>query len=88
MSRRSARQSLIDLDQTAHCAPFHSPDLQSGLQWVMQLSPSTHFVSLSTAILFRNAGLSLVWPDLLALTAIGSVFFGVTLLRFRSSLSS
>jgi len=58
------------------------------LQWVMQLSPSTHFVSLATAILFRNAGLGLVWPDLLALTAIGSVFFGVTLLRFRSSLSS
>jgi len=58
------------------------------LQWVMQLSPSTHFVSLSTAILFRNAGLNLVWPDLLALTAIGSVFFGITLFRFRSSLSS
>ncbi|MBC8978830.1 ABC transporter permease [Pseudomonas lurida] len=58
------------------------------LQWVMQISPSTQFVSLSTAILFRNAGINLVWPQLLALTAIGSVFFGVTLLRFRSSLSS
>ncbi|MDB5995339.1 MAG: hypothetical protein JWP42_2475, partial [Pseudomonas sp.] len=58
------------------------------LQWVMQISPSTHFISLSTAILFRDAGFSLIWPDLLAMTAIGSVFFGVTLLRFRSSLSS
>lgn len=58
------------------------------LQWVMQLSPSTHFVSLSTAILFRDAGLDLVWPDLLALGAIGSIFFGFTLLRFRSSLAS
>ena len=58
------------------------------LQWVMQLSPSTHFVSLGTAILFRNAGLSLVWSDLLALTAIGLVFVGITLMRFRSSLSS
>jgi len=58
------------------------------LQWVMQLSPSTHFVSLSTAILFRNAGLSLVWPELQALAAIGLVFFGITLKRFRSSLSS
>ncbi|MFW9078435.1 ABC transporter permease [Pseudomonas sp. P2757] len=58
------------------------------LQWVMQISPSTQFVSLSTAILFRNAGLNLVWPELLALAVIGSVFFGITLLRFRSSLSS
>ncbi|SDH92560.1 ABC transporter permease [Pseudomonas abietaniphila] len=58
------------------------------LQWAMQLSPSTHFVSLSSAILFRDAGLDLVWPDLLALAAIGSIFFGFTLLRFRSSLAS
>ncbi len=58
------------------------------LQWVMQLSPSTHFVSLATAILFRNAGVLLVWPDVLALAGIGGVFFVITLLRFRSSLSA
>ena len=45
------------------------------LQWVMQGSPSTHFVSLSAAILFRDAGVSVVWPDLLALA------------RFRKSLA-
>ncbi len=58
------------------------------LQWVMQLSPSTHFVSLSAAILFRDAGLAVVWPDLLALAAIGLAFFAVALGRFRRSLTS
>ena len=58
------------------------------LQWVMQCSPSTHFVSLSAAILFRGAGIEVVWPDVLALTAIGLLFFAIALSRFRKSLAS
>jgi ABC-2 type transport system permease protein len=58
------------------------------LQWVMQISPSTQFVSLSTAILFRDANLQLVWSQVLVLTLIGVAFFSLTLLRFRSSLTS
>ena len=58
------------------------------LQWVMQASPSTHFVSLSAAILFRDAGVSVVWPDMLALAGIGLLFFAVALARFRKSLAS
>ncbi|QXH35646.1 ABC transporter permease [Pseudomonas muyukensis] len=58
------------------------------LQWVMQGSPSTHFVSLGAAILFRDAGLAVVWPDVAALAVIGLVFFGVALARFRRSLAS
>lgn len=54
----------------------------------MQGSPSTHFVSLSAAILFRDAGIEVVWPDLLALTVIGLLFFGIALARFRKSLAS
>ncbi|MFJ4258513.1 ABC transporter permease [Pseudomonas monteilii] len=58
------------------------------LQWVMQGSPSTHFVSLGAAILFRDAGWAVVWPDILALGLIGLVFFSVALARFRRSLAS
>ena len=58
------------------------------LQWVMQVSPSTHFVSLSQAILFRHASLELIWPELLALTSIGLVFFTIALGRFRKSLAA
>ncbi|NLJ11537.1 MAG: ABC transporter permease [Gammaproteobacteria bacterium] len=58
------------------------------LQTVMQLSPTTHFVSLSTAILFRDAGFALVWPEMLALAGIGLVFFLIALMRFRRSLTA
>lgn len=57
------------------------------VQTVMEAAPTTHFVSLSQAILFRGAGLSVVWPQFLALGAIGAVFFGISLNRFRKTIS-
>jgi ABC-2 type transport system permease protein len=57
------------------------------VQVVMEAAPTTHFVSLSQAILFRGAGLSVVWPQFLALGAIGAVFFGISLNRFRKTIS-
>ncbi|MBK8476943.1 MAG: ABC transporter permease [Opitutaceae bacterium] len=57
------------------------------VQMVMQAAPTTHFVALSQAILFRGAGLGVVWPQFLALGAIGAVFFGISLNRFRKTIS-
>jgi ABC-2 type transport system permease protein len=55
------------------------------LQGVMQLAPSTHFVSFAQAILYRGAGLELVWRELVAIAAIGAVLFAAALLRFRAT---
>lgn len=57
------------------------------VQDVMLLAPTTHFVSLGQAILFRGAALDVVWPEFLALLLIGTTFFLVALRRFRSTLS-
>lgn len=56
------------------------------LQKIMQLSPSTHFVSFAQAVLYRNAGLDMVYPDCLAIAALGLLFFCVALMRFRRML--
>jgi len=56
------------------------------VQTVMLVAPTTHFVMLSQSVLYRGAGLSVVWPQLLALALIGSIFFGVTLSRFRKAI--
>ncbi|MEN2977405.1 ABC transporter permease [Tistrella bauzanensis] len=53
------------------------------LQWLMQASPATHFVAFSQAVLYRGAGLAIVWPMLAALALIGAVIFAVALARFR-----
>jgi len=57
------------------------------LQLAMQFSPSTHFVSLAQAILYRSAGFDVVWPSFAAVTAIGVVFFLSALVRFRKTIS-
>lgn len=57
------------------------------VQNIMLAAPSTHFVALSQAILFRGAGLGVVWPQFLALTAIGAAFFAISLNRFRKTIS-
>ena len=54
------------------------------LRWIMELSPSTHFVSFAQAILYRGAGLDVVWPQYLIVTVVGGVFFALALFRFRS----
>lgn len=58
------------------------------LQMAMQLSPSTHFVAASQAILYRGAGVSVIWPSLLAIAGVGGLFFFVAATRFRKTLSS
>jgi ABC-2 type transport system permease protein len=54
---------------------------------VMLAAPTTHFVSLAQAVLFRGAGLSVVWPQLLAIAGIGAAYFAAALLRFRRTLA-
>ena len=54
------------------------------LATVMQASPSTHFVSFAQSILYRGAGLDVVWPQFLAVAIVGGLFFGFALLRFRA----
>jgi ABC-2 type transport system permease protein len=54
---------------------------------LMLAAPTTHFVSLAQAILYRGAGLDVVWPQFCALVAIGSVAFLAALARFRRSVS-
>jgi ABC-2 type transport system permease protein len=57
-------------------------------QNAMLAMPSTHFVALGQAILFRGAGLDVVWPQFLALAAIGAAFFTVSLNRFRKTIGT
>ena len=53
------------------------------LATIMQASPSTHFVSFAQAILYRGAGFDVVWPQFVIVAAIGGLFLGLALLRFR-----
>jgi len=56
------------------------------IQNIMLAAPNTHFVILAQAVLFRGAGLAIVWPQLAALLVIGAILFFLSLRRFRTFL--
>ena len=62
--------------------------MPEAVQYLMLAAPTTHFVSLAQAILYRGADFGIVWPEFLALLAIGSIFFTLALARFRRTISS
>ncbi|WP_274631068.1 ABC transporter permease [Arvimicrobium flavum] len=60
--------------------------MPEAIQTIMLAAPNTHFVILGQAVLFRGAGIEVVWPQFLALAAIGAILFAFALGRFRASL--
>lgn len=58
-----------------------------GIQKLVQISPTTQFVKLTQAVLYRGAGLDIVWPQLLAVAAAGAFFLVIALARFRAMLA-
>ena len=57
------------------------------VQWLMNLAPTTHFVAIAQAVLYRGAGAGVVVGHLLALALIGVAFCAISLRRFRLSLA-
>lgn len=56
------------------------------LQKIMSVVPSTNYIKLAQAILFREAGFSIVWPEMLMVTVVGLILFIFSTLKFRSFL--
>ena len=61
--------------------------MPQAVQTIMQAAPTTHFVELGQAILYRGAGMDIVWKPFLALIIIGSALFALSLMRFRKTIS-
>ena len=61
--------------------------MPEAVQIVMLLAPTTHFVRFAQAILYRGAGLDIVWADCAAIAGLGAAFFTIALARFRGSVA-
>ena len=57
------------------------------VQDIMLAAPTTHFVELGSAILFRGAGIDMVWKQFLWLAVIGGSLFAFALARFRKAIT-
>jgi ABC-2 type transport system permease protein len=58
------------------------------MQHAVQISPSTHFVAFAQAILFRGAGLSIVWQEFAVILFVGLLFLWISFVRFRSFMAA
>lgn len=55
-------------------------------QRLTQFSPATVFVAYAQDVLFRGAGLDMVWDKLAKMAAMGTVFLAVALVQFKTML--
>jgi ABC-2 type transport system permease protein len=60
------------------------PELIQPVTWFL---PSRHFMTFALAVVFRGAGLDIVWPQLLTIIGLGSIFFAASLALFRRSIT-
>ena len=61
--------------------------MPEAIRTIMAATPTTYFVRLAQGILYRGAGLEVIWPDLLAMLGVGTCFFIVALVRFRKAVT-
>jgi len=57
------------------------------VQAIVRFAPTTQFVAMTQAILYRDAGIETVWPQMTVVIASGALFLTLALSRFRSMLA-
>lgn len=65
--------------------------LESMPEWIQHItmySPATQYMQFGQEVLFRDAGLDIVWKRLLAMSIMGAAFLAFALKRFRSMLAN
>ena len=56
------------------------------IQYLMSLAPTTHYVAMGQSILFRGAGLDVVWLEFAMVALIGAVFLALAHHRLRRTI--
>jgi len=62
----------------------NQPELIQPLTWLL---PSRHYMAFAQAVVFRGAGLELVWQEMIIIAGLGLAFFSSSLTLFRRSLT-
>ena len=56
------------------------------LQWLTYLDPLRYYLVVIRGTFLKGVGMSVLWPDLLAMTLLGSALITISVMRFRKSL--
>lgn len=61
-------------------------NMPQAAQLISEYWPLTQFMKISQDVMFRGAGFSIVWPQMVVMALLGAVFLGFALVRFRKML--
>lgn len=61
--------------------------MAAGIRWIAYLLPLTYFVEIARAVMVRGAGIGAIGQPLLLLAGLGTVVFGLALVRTRRDLA-
>ncbi len=56
------------------------------MQWLSAINPMSYYLVIIRGTFLKGVGLSVLWPQMLALAALGVALLGLSVLRFRKSL--
>ena len=76
---------MIDFMFTGYAAPVSS--MPKVLQWVAQIIPANHWLTILRGLLLKGSGLDVLWPQVLALAALGLVIGTFSLRYVRRALN-
>jgi ABC-2 type transport system permease protein len=66
-------------------SPIESqPAVVQPFTWLL---PSRHYMAFAQAVVFRGAGVNIIWPEFVTVAGLGFVFFAASLLLFRRSIA-
>jgi ABC-2 type transport system permease protein len=76
---------MIDFMFTGYAIPVEA--MPQALQWLANLIPAYHWLSIARGIMLKGAGLGDIWPHIAALVVLGIVISGFSLGYLRKALS-
>ena len=56
------------------------------VQWVTYLNPMRYFMEVVRGIFLKGVGISILWPQILALAVLGTSILALSALRFKKRL--
>ena len=56
------------------------------MQWLSHINPMTYYLIIIRGTFLKGVGIDVLWPQMLALAALGVALLGLSVLRFRKSL--
>jgi ABC-2 type transport system permease protein len=76
---------MVDFMFTGYAIPVEA--MPQALQWIANLVPAYHWLSIARGIMLKGAGIEEIWPHVLALIGLGILIGGFSLRYLRRALS-